>query len=216
MKWIINLLKVLFDSFKETKKPDPIIIETTPPIQKPAEPKLPSPKRKIAIARGHGGADSGCQNSEITELEYNTWVMNELEKAGLNISCHYGSNSASSMLKAIASMPDLIIQMHVNDADNLSANGCEVLVVDGDTRSYVFAEEFAENLNKEFNKPTRRVSTKGKKILDSNDRGVKSLKLSKLCPKILVEPFFIKNKTDFIPKEKYLEFMIKQLKSWGA
>ena len=211
-----RFLKWLSDLFSSPSKPtEPVIVEA--PKKEEPTPTFPEPikKRKIAIARGHGGLDGGATGQGTDEVEYNTWVMKEIEKAGLNVTCHYGDNSASAMLKAIATMPDLIIQMHLNSADS-DAQGCEVLVIEGDTKSYPFAEEFAANFNAKFNKPTRRASTKGKKILGSSDRGAKSLKLSKLCPKILCEPFFISNKNDFVPKEEYAKFMIEQLKKWGA
>jgi N-acetylmuramoyl-L-alanine amidase len=212
--WIKKLFRRRSDDTQVTKTPP------APPVQevptKEEVDNFPTKKMKIAIARGHGGNDSGAKGNGTTEVEYNTWVMRGLEKAGLNISCHYGSSSVESMLSAMATNPDLIIQMHLNDADTPTANGCEVLVVDGDKESYVFAEEFAANLNKDFNKKIRRPATKGKKILDESDRGVKSLRISKFCPKILVEPFFIGNISDFIPKEEYLKFLIKQLRQWGA
>lgn len=218
MKRFLNFLLGLFKS--GTQKPEvsakPYIVAEAPKKEEP-KPTFPSPikKRKIAIARGHGGKDGGAEGQSTNEVEYNTFVMQEIAKAGLNVTCHYGDNSAGAMLKAITSMPDLIIQMHLNSADS-DAQGCEVLVIEGDVKSYPFAEEFAANFNAKFNKPIRRASTKGKKILGSSDRGAKSLKLSKLCPKILVEPFFISSKNDFVPKEEYARFMIEQLKKWGA
>jgi len=212
---IWNWLKSLFKKPNLPKDTIPPVINPEPPTKEEVD-NFPPKKKRIAIARGHGGADGGAEGQGTYEVEYNTWVMKELEKAGLNITCHYGGNSVMSMVNAIATFPDLIIQMHLNSADSETANGCEVLVINGDQKSYAFAEQFAANFNVHFNKPTRRASTKGKKILDSDDAGYGSLTLSKLCPKILLEPFFISNANDFVQKEKYLEFMVKQLRQWGA
>ena len=217
MQWIINLILSLFKN--GTQKTE---VSTVPPVVNPETPtkeevdNFPPKKFKIAIARGHGGNDSGAEGQGTNEVEYNTWVMKELEKSGLNISCHYGGNSVMAMVNAIAALPDLIIQMHLNSATNKEAFGCEILVVKDDEKSYKFAEEFAANFNQHFKRKTRRSETKGKKILTKGIDGFASLNMSKLCPKILVEPFFISSKNDFVSKEKYLEFMIKQLRQWGA
>jgi N-acetylmuramoyl-L-alanine amidase len=214
IKWLLHLFKI------GTQKPEasatvPPIINPEPPTKEEVE-NFPTKKRRIAIARGHGGNDGGAYGQGTSEVEYNTWVMNKLEKHDLDITIHFGGNSVSAMASAILALPDLIIQMHLNSADSDVANGCEVLVIKDDVESYKFAEEFAANFNAHFSRSARRASTRGKKILESEDRGAASLRLAIACPKILVEPFFISNKDDFLPKEKYLEFLIKQFKEWGA
>lgn len=210
LNWIKNLFK------KESPKAEaPVKLPTIIEIPEPIEPK-PSKRFKIAFARGHGGNDSGASGNGIVELEYITWVMNNLEARNLaDVSFHYGDNSVSAMLKAMMSGADLIVQMHVNAA-SATAFGSEACVVKGDHESYKYGQDFCMNLNKRFNKPTRREATKGLKILDSGDRGVKSLVIAKTFKKFIAEPFFLSNKSDIIPKEEYADFWADQIKQWQS
>lgn len=198
IEWIKNLSK------KESPKTDA--------PSKPNLPEIPdsSKKLKIAIVRGHGGNDSGAAGCGTNEVEYNTWVMREIEKLNLpNVKCFYGDNSISAVLKSLAFFPDLTMQLHLNSAGP-TAHGCEVLVVDGDTKSYPFAEKFASMFCKKFNRRMR--GELGKKKLSGNDRGISSLKTSTFGAKILVEPWFISNKNEFLSKEDYLKFLLEYLK----
>ena len=142
--------------------------------------------------------------------------MKNLEARNLEgVSFHYGNNSASAMLKAMASGADLIVQMHVNAA-SATAFGSEALVVKGDSASYKYGQDFCKNLNKRFNKQTRREATGGLKILDYGDRGIKSLVIAKPFKKFIAEPFFLSNKSDIIPKEEYANFWYDQIKEWQS
>lgn len=209
---ILNWIKNLFKK-KESPKAE------APP--KPNLPEIPdssnsstisngSKKLKIAIVRGHGGKDGGASGCGTTEVEYNTWVMKEIEKLNLpNVKCFYGDNSISAVLKSLPFLPDLTMQLHLNSAGP-NAHGCEVLVLDGDTRSYPFAEKFASMFCKKFNRRMR--GDLGKKKLSGKDRGISSLKTSTFGAKILVEPWFISRQEEFVPKEEYAEFLIEYIK----
>lgn len=200
LNWIKNLFK------KESPKTE------APSKPNPSETPSSSKKLKIAIVRGHGGKDGGASGCGTTEVEYNTWVMKEIEKLNLpNVKCFYGSSSINAVLQTIPYNPDLTIQLHLN-AYNGQAKGCVCLVLDGDTKSYPFAEKFVSSFTEKFNRVTRNPSQKGKALLKSSDRGYTSLKTTVFGAKILVEPFFIDNKNDFVSKEEYAEFLIEYIK----
>lgn len=192
--------------------------EGTTPIPTPSNPSTPSipstsGSKKIAILRGHGGGDSGATGNGTSEVEYNTWVMQYIEaNTPDNVKCFYGSSSMDAVNKSLGFSPDITIQLHLNSY-NGSAKGCEVLVIDGDTKSYAIAESFADAFTKKFNRVKRRPEANGKKLLDSSDRGVASLKATKKGIKILVEPFFIDNKNEIVPREEYAKFFVEWLKS---
>ena len=162
---------------------------------------------KIALIRGHGSEDSGAVGNGTSEVEYNTWVMEYVKKnTTRNVQLFYGEKSMDAVIKSSLWNPDISIQMHLNSY-NGEAKGCEVLVVKGDTKSYPLAEKFAKEFTSRFNRVLRRPENKGKKILESSDRGVASLKASRGI-KILVEPFFIDNQNDFVAKEDYAKFLL--------
>lgn len=166
---------------------------------------------KIALVRGHGGDDSGAIGSGTSEVEYNTWVMEYIRThSAMNVEIFYGSSSIDATVKSKEFLPDITIQLHLNDADILTANGIEVLVIEGDLKSYPLAENFASAYANKFDRKIRRE--KGKKILNTKERGAASLSKS-LGRKILVEPFFIKNQNDFVAKELYAQFFVDWLAS---
>lgn len=165
-------------------------------------------KMKIALVRGHGGSDSGAVGNGTSEVEYNTWVMDYVTKnTTRNVKQFLGDSSLGAVAKSLSFIPDVTIQFHLNSY-NGSAKGCEVLVIDGDTKSYAIAEAFAKGFTERFGRVLRRPETKGKKMLSSSDRGVASLKASPIGARILVEPFFIDNKQDFVSKEEYAKFVL--------
>ena len=130
------------------------------------------------------------------------------KKTRRNVKSFYGKKSLDTVYKAVSWVPDVSIQLHLNSF-NGTANGCEVLVLSGDTRSYALAEKFAKEFTQEFGRTLRRPEVKGKKILSSVDRGAASLRAAPKGVKILVEPFFIDNKNDFVSKEEYAKFLTK-------
>ena len=208
--WIINLFKT--KESPKTEAPSKPNQSETPSSSNSSTTSNSSKKLKIAIVRGHGGKDGGASGCGTTEVEYNTWVMKEIEKLNLpNVKCFYGSSSVNAVLQTIPWNPDLTIQLHQN-AYNGVAKGCCVLVLDGDTKSYPYAEAFAKAFTEKFNRAMRNPNEKGKVRLKSSDRGYTSLKTTVFGAKILVEPFFIDNKNDFVSREEYAEFLIEFIK----
>jgi N-acetylmuramoyl-L-alanine amidase len=205
MKKFLRWLKKLFTGNEIQYPIEPVITPETP--------REPSAGLRIALIRGHGGADSGASGNGTNEVEYNTWVMEFVKKhTTRNVAIFLGSNSINAVTKSKDFKPDVAIQMHLN-AYNGTAKGCEVLVVKGDTKSYPIAEKFAKDFTVRFGAVLRRPQDKGKKILTSSDRGIASLVASGNCIKILVEPFFIDNKNDFIPREEYAKFLLEWIEA---
>ena len=203
LRWLKNLFRQHPDDTQTTNPSDSNSSETPNSSTPSASIK---PGLKIAIVRGHGGNDSGAVGNGTSEVEYNTWVMKYVEaNTRRNVRCFYGDSSIRAVLASLTFKPDVTIQLHLNSY-NKQAKGCEVLVVKGDTKSYPIAEKFASSFTARFGRVLRRPEAKGKKILESSDRGVSSLKASTGI-KILVEPFFIDNKDDFVPKEDYAKFL---------
>jgi N-acetylmuramoyl-L-alanine amidase len=201
IKWLLGLFK------KKEIEPIPTP-DTKPNIPEIPDTSKPSKKFKVAVVRGHGTNDSGASDNGTNEVEYNTWVMERLEGME-NVKCFYGRNSIDAITKSIPWSADLTIQLHLNSAGP-TAHGCEVLALKGDEKSYPFAEKFASDFCAKFTRKMR--GEKGKKLLDSSDRGYTSLKLTLMGAKILVEPFFLSNKEDMVAKEEYLEFLKQYIK----
>jgi len=209
MKWLIELFKALFGVNEPVDNGDVI------PPAKPL-PELPTPAEvgnfpflKIALVRGHGGNDPGALGNGTSEVEYNSWVMDYIaSKTTRNLKCFKGESSVGAITKSLLFLPDITIQLHCNSYNEL-AHGCEVLVIDGDRKSYAIAEKFAKEFTVKFGRKLRRPEAFGKKLLSSSDRGAASLKATLIGVKILVEPFFIDNKNDFLSKEEYAKFLLE-------
>ena len=208
MKWLIELIKALFGS------KDPVDNGNVIPPAKPL-PELPTPAEvgnfpflKIALVRGHGGNDPGALGNGTSEVEYNSWVMDYVaSKTTRNLKCFKDDSSIKAVLSSVSFKPDVTIQLHCNSYNKL-AHGCEVLVIDSDKKSYAIAEKFAKEFTIKFGRKLRRPEAFGKKLLSSSDRGAASLKATLIGVKILVEPFFIDNKDDFLSKEEYAKFLL--------
>ena len=200
MAWLKNKFKKIFG------KNNPTPSAPTKP-ESPTPVYIPKPGIKIALVRGHGGNDSGAIGNGTSEVEYNTWVMDYVAaNSTRNLKIFKASSSIDAVLNSRSFSPDITIQLHLNSF-NGQAHGCEVLVLSGDTKSYPIAEKFAKEFTEKFNRKMR--GDKGKKILDGGGRGAGSLYATKSGIKILVEPFFIDNKSDFISKEEYATFLLK-------
>lgn len=208
----MNFFKKLWSLFKKKEQPKdetPKPIETKPEI--PTEPKKEN-RPRIAVVRGHGSRDSGAEGCGTNEVEYNTKVMQIIEKANIeNVRFFYGEKSIDAITKSITYLPEITIQLHLNSADNKNANGCEVLVIEGDYKSYDLAEDLAAKFTTKFKRKMRRPETMGKKILNPDDRGYTSLKIS-FGKKVLLEPFFISNESDYVSPEEYAAFLIDYIK----
>lgn len=208
MKKLLNFIKKLFGGGN-----------TSPAPQRPVEPVITPPyqqgsKKKIAICLGHSftGADKGAVGNGTSEVEYNTWVMDYIDvNSKENVKTFRGSSSLTAANAGRSWGADVVLQLHLNSY-NGSAHGCEVLVIKNDTKSYPLAEKFAHDFTTRFGRTKRRPEAKGKKILEVKDRGVASLVASGSAVKMLCEPFFIDNKSDFVPREEYAKFLVDFLK----
>jgi N-acetylmuramoyl-L-alanine amidase len=204
----MKYLKWLIEFFTPKKTPDEVIIPPKKPLEEIPTKEDIDNTLKIALIRGHGGADSGAVGNGTSEVEFNTYVMEYvLKHTKRNVKCFYGDSSIKAVLSSLIFRPDISIQLHLNSY-NTQAHGCEVLVIDGDTKSYRIAESFAREFTLKFGRTMRRPESLGRKVLSSSDRGVASLKAS-VGKRVLVEPFFIDNKNDFVPKEDYAKFLTK-------
>lgn len=181
------------------------------PAQQSSKPK--SPIQKVAIIVGHGNGDSGAMGwNGVSEFDYNSAVAKSLEISDTEkeIKAFYRSASGITGVAAAAVKwnPDIVIELHLN-AFNGKALGCEVLCLQGHTASGEKARDFAEKFAAKFNRVKRRDN--GVNWIASSDRGGLSLKkLSSVQYSILVEPFFIDNKNEWIDQQEYAGF----LKEW--
>lgn len=194
---------------KTTRKEAPAIkVESFPEV------KASTINYRIALIRGHGGTDPGALGNNTSEVEYLTWVIDKVvtDLNSPNVRGFLGLSSLKAVAMAMEFKPTISIQFHLNSF-NKHAHGCEVLVIDGDIKSYELAEKFASEFTKKFGRSLRRRDDKGKKILSHKDRGAASLKASGAGVKFLVEPFFIDNPNDFVPKEEYAKFLVEFIKS---
>lgn len=199
---MFNWLKNLFKK-KQTEAP-----KAEPSKQNiPEIPDSSKKKLKIAVVLGHGSDDPGASGQGTNEVEYNTWCMKQLEGIE-NVKCFYGKNSIDAIRKSLPYLADLTIQLHLNSAGP-TAHGCEVLVLDGDKKSYPYAEKFADMFCGYFRRRMRGEA--GKKKLTSKDRGYSSLKLTMFGAKILAEPWFLSNKEEYLSKEEYAQFLKKYI-----
>lgn len=218
-----RFLRWLKDLFTSNEIQYPIEPEVTP--IKPVDNKK---GLKVTLALGHSatGADKGAlgynEKGVLTsEVEHNTYVMLGTQKTlaakGIHINLAFGSSSLDAVTKANALKSEIVIQMHLNAhigtrANNYTspANGCECLVIKGDTKSYALAERLVSEFIKKFpNVVMRRAYDKGKKILSSGDRGVSSLVASTASQRVLFEPFFIDNRANFVSRDDHVDFLVE-------
>lgn len=181
------------------------------PAQQNSKPKAPI--KKVAIIVGHGNGDSGAMGwNGVSEFDYNSAVAKSLEISDTGKEIKVFHRSASGITgvaaSAVAWKPDMVIELHLN-AFNGKAIGCEVLCLEGKTSSGEKAVDFADKFTKKFSRVKRRSN--GVNWISSSDRGGLSLKkLSSVQYSILVEPFFIDNKNEWIDQQEYAGF----LKEW--
>jgi N-acetylmuramoyl-L-alanine amidase len=203
LKWIISL----FNIKEENKKiPDEL------PVKFPQDlPPKPSNAKKIALLVGHGAGDSGAVGwNKVEEHDYNSFVAEYVSKSKTNkiIQVFYKAKTGSwgpTYLKVGVFNPDVTIELHLNATEG--AVGCEVLCLKNHNQSAVIGRKFAEAFCAKFNRKMRR--DKGILWISSGDRGHGNLlAASAISPvAILVEPFFIDTKSEWIEKEVYAEFV---------
>lgn len=181
------------------------------PAQQNSKPKAPI--KKVAIIVGHGNGDSGAMGwNGVSEFDYNASVASAIEMSPTEkeVKVFYrGSSGISGVAKqAVKWGADIVIELHLN-AFNGKAKGCEVLCLEGDLLSGEKAKSFSKLFCEKFNRVKRRDA--GVNWISSSDRGGLSLRsLSSTSYAILVEPFFIDNKEEWIDPKEYAAF----LKEW--
>lgn len=182
----------------------------------PAKSQAVGSIKKIALIVGHGNGDSGAMGwNRFAEFVYNSTVAEEIASSeiGKEIKVFYRGSSGivGVAMKAVAHNPDLSIELHLN-AFNGKAVGCEVLCLDGDEQSAIVGRSFANAFTQKFNRKLRRE--KGINWITSSDRGYSSLKaVSPIKHSILVEPFFIDTKEEWIEPIAYAEFLKEWIRS---
>lgn len=210
MSKIIGLFKSLF---KTGKKIEP---ETNAP-------SIPnSPRKKIAIIVGHGAGDGGATGfNGVEEYSYNhkvaNIVMENVTNHEIKIFYRTASGIAGVASRVVLWQPDMSIELHCNAFDgdfkkgiNGTASGCEVLVLVGDGESERLGRSYVKSFKEKFNRKPRHDM--GIKFIDKGDRGGASLKaVSPIKQSILVEPFFIDRKEEWIEPLTYAEFLAKWL-----
>ena len=171
--------------------------------------------KNVAIIIGHGAGDSGATGQGTNEFAYNSKVADIVLKSkehGKNIKLFFrdsrGIGGVNGDVKKYND--DFSLELHLNSY-NGSAKGCEVLTLAGDSASIKVARKFADSFCLKFGRVKR--DGDGVKELRSSDRGHYSLlSVNDPPPSILVEPFFIDNKAEWIEPEVYAEFLIGFLK----
>jgi len=165
---------------------------------------------KVAIIIGHGAGDSGAMGwNGMSEFNYNSFVAEEVARTsmGKEIKLFYRGDSGIKGVskKAMAWSPDITIEMHCN-AFNGQAKGCCVLTLK-DEISIKYGRKFSEDFCKKFGRILR--DEDGVVELSRKDRGYFSLsQVDDPPPSILVEPFFIDNKDEWVNPMSYSEFLI--------
>ena len=144
--------------------------------------------KKIYLHIGHGGSDSGAvgkiSNEKDITLKIGKLLLSELKQNGFDVDMSRTTDikNVDAPLKANAFKSDIVISLHCNSADNLSASGVETLV-------YKLGGQ-AEKLAKKVNdKVVNALKTKNRGIKEQN---VEILRETK-APAILVEMGFISN-----------------------
>lgn len=165
--------------------------------------------KKIAVIVGHGNGDSGALGwNGVEEFRFNSEVAEAIkDRTNKQIQVFYRTSSGIKGVatRAMAWNPDMTLELHLN-AFNGKAKGCEVLTLK-DKASVDIGKSFSSTFCKKFNRILR--DEDGVVELEKKDRGYFSLKcLDDPAPSILVEPFFIDNKEEWIEPKDYAEFLI--------
>ena len=203
----MKFFKWLFGLF-ESKKPEVEI----PEVKK--EDVKDFPKQRIALIVGHGprGSDEGAISyNGISEFEYNSLVAEmTAAKSKKAVKVFYRSTDGivAVALKAIEWSPDIVIEMHLNSY-NGTAQGCEVLCLDGNSEAGKLGQSFAKSFCEKFKRKLR--GDMGVKWIASSYRGGLSLKtLRSIKKSILIESFFCDNPNEWIDQHVFA----KHLTEW--
>lgn len=174
--------------------------------------KMIVPIKKIAIIVGHGGGDPGALGwNGMSEFNYNCLVAEEVSKSIKNKEVKLFYRGIGGILdvslKVNSWQPDFSIELHCN-AFNGKAKGCEALYVNNDSES--LAKKFSKDFADKFHRVLR--GNCGSNKLYKDGRGYGNLKNFNHRA-ILLEPFFIDSKEDWLETSDYVKFLTSWLDS---
>jgi N-acetylmuramoyl-L-alanine amidase len=214
-KKLLLAILSLFKTEEKTEKPIDVVIKEEAKIEVP--PKSTGKIKRIALLVGHGAGDSGAIGwNKVEEHAYNSFVAEYVSKQSLgkDIRVFYKASSGGwgpTYIKVGIFNPDLTIELHLNATEG--AVGCEVLVLKSKEVSATIGRKFASEFCAKFNRKLRR--DKGILWISSGDRGYGNLiGANAMSPlSILVEPFFIDTKSEWIAQEEYAKFLADFIKN---
>lgn len=219
MKKFLQWLGSIFKKPAQPSKPLPVPPVVTPTVPKPSQPSQPSkasPFKKIAIIVGHGSGDPGATAFDgSAEFDYNRTVAKLIQMAtipGKEIRLFFRDTAGITGVNGKVRLwdDDLSLELHCNSY-NGKAKGCEILALSGDKESILIGQQLAKKFCDRFGRVLR--DGDGVKELKRKDRGHYSLALvDDGHPSILLEPFFIDNKDEWVDPTTYANFLIEWLK----
>lgn len=152
-------------------------------------------KTIIVLDAGHGGKDLGAQTDGFAEKDYTLSIAKQIVSQNQNKNIEFvltrdgdqfvSLNERTEKINAVK--PDLVISIHLNNAQNTDASGIE-FYVSNENSQYDKSMKYAEMLSENF----------GNSIF--NNRGVKDNRFHILrnsdCPAIIANIGFVSNRKD--------------------
>ena len=177
-------------------------------------------RKKICVIIGHGGNDCGAvsQDKKTTELGYNTKLADELVELlvnnGYEAFAHNRGYSKMENTTLINSQnPDLVISLHCNSSDNLTATGTEAIHFPNSKNGIRFATILSKNVSEALG-----IRNRGAK--DPYQGRGSGLLRSTNAPCVISEPFFISNNSDLKAglekKQEYINAIVKSIDEYFA
>ncbi len=156
---------------------------------------------KVALVVGHKRNSGGASSSNgVTEFNYNeelvSMVADNLSELKIEVLIFYRDNYRDLPDEINSKNPDLIISFHCN-AFNTKASGSEVLYYHKSIIGKSIADMFKEAICN-----TLYLRDRGIKGKSTEERGGYLLRYTK-APCVILEPFFIDNRSDFSVGTKF-------------
>ena len=213
---ITILFSALSDHFKEVGEDKEYGLLWIKEYQQEVKPTLKN--KKICIIIGHGGSDTGAvsQDRKVTELAYNTEIAEKLakvlEEQGYENFIHNRGYARIENTTFINSQnPDLVISLHCNSSDNLTATGTEAIHFPNSKNGIRFATILSKNVSEALG-----IRNRGAKE-PYQGRGDGLLRRLK-APAVISEPFFININSDLKlgleRKNEYIQAIVKSINEY--